>query len=237
MKVPVIIDGKMVHVDRGTPLIKAARKLGIVIPALCHHEALKPYGSCRLCMVEIVQNKRRKMVTSCNHPADSGMEVFTDTDKVRGIRKMVLEMLLARCPESDFVRDLGSRMGVESTRFKNTDKEECILCGLCVRFCEEVVGAGAIGISSRGIESEVSTPFMASSEDCIACGSCTYICPAGCIDMVPDEDNPDGMTLVLGGLSLTPCPEGYECASCDVDSSFVSEMKKAIQGFRNRGSS
>ena len=83
MKIPIIIDGRMVQVEQGTMIIVAAGKAGTVIPTLCHHEAVKPYGSCRLCMVEVVQNKQRRLVTSCNSPIDSsGIEIFTDTARV-----------------------------------------------------------------------------------------------------------------------------------------------------------
>jgi heterodisulfide reductase subunit A len=94
----------MVQVDNGTPVLQAARKAGIAIPTLCYHEALQPYGSCRLCMVEIVQNKQRRLVTSCNFPADTGMEVFTDTDRVRQVRRNIVELLLARCPEVPMIQ-------------------------------------------------------------------------------------------------------------------------------------
>jgi NADH dehydrogenase/NADH:ubiquinone oxidoreductase subunit G len=233
LKIQIIIDGHMVQVDEGTTVLNAARKADIVIPTLCYHEALKPYGSCRLCMVEIVQNKQRRLVTSCNSPADTGMEVFTDTDRVRQVRRNIVELLLARCPEVPMIQTM-ARRGIEKTGFKKIELKECILCGLCVRFCEEVVGAAAIGLSNRGTEREVTTPFKSSSDTCIGCGSCTYICPAGCIEMVPDEKASGMRKMNMGDLSLVPCPNDYKCKGCDIEGQFIDDIKKVIDQFRNK---
>lgn len=234
MKIPIIIDGRLVQVDQGTMIISAAKNAGIFIPTLCYHEALKPYGSCRLCIVEVIQNKQRRIVTSCNFPAEAGMEVFTDTTRVREIRRKIIELLLARCSEVPIVQTLAKRMGIETSGFKKRETKECILCGLCVRFCEEVVGVSAIGLSNRGTEREVSTPFKAPSDICIGCGSCTYICPTGCIEMVPDEKTPRMRSMKMGSLSLEPCPDDYKCEACDTEQQFIEEMKGAIIQFRNK---
>jgi NADH dehydrogenase/NADH:ubiquinone oxidoreductase subunit G len=233
MKIQIIIDGKMVQVDKGTPVLQAARKAGIAIPTLCYHEALKPYGSCRLCMVEIVQNKQRRLVTSCNFPTETGMEVFTDTDSVKQVRKHVVELLLARCPEVPMIQTMARRMGIETSKFKMKESKDCILCGLCVRFCEEVVGAAAIGLSNRGTEREVTTPFKAASDTCIGCGSCTYICPTGCIEMIPDEKTSGMRKMNMGRLSLESCPNGYKCTDCDIEQQFIRDIKNEISQFRN----
>lgn len=233
MKIQIIIDSKMVQVEKGTTVLHAAKKTGIIIPTLCYHEALKPYGSCRLCMVEIVQNKQRRLVTSCNFPADTGMEVFTDTDRVKEVRRNIVELLLARCPEVPVIQTMARRMGIETAKFKMAESKDCILCGLCVRFCEEVVGVAAIGLSNRGTEREVSTPFKAASDTCIGCGSCTYICPAGCIEMVHDENNSEMRKMNMGRLSLEPCPYDYKCTDCDIEKQFIKDMKSAVSQLRN----
>lgn len=232
MKLAVIVDGQMVQIEQGVPIIEAARKLGIFIPTLCYHESVKPYGSCRLCMVEVVQNKQSRLVTSCNFPVDNGMEVFTDTAKVRKIRRMVVELLLARCGDVPLIRTLARQMGIETSRFKKKEKKECILCALCVRFCEEVVGVGAIGLANRGTEREVATPFRVASDVCIGCGSCTYICPTGCIEMVPDEETPKLRRMTLGKLSLSPCPNNYQCEACSIEQEFFEDIKRVIADFR-----
>jgi bidirectional [NiFe] hydrogenase diaphorase subunit len=234
MKIQIIIDGNMIQVDEGTTVLNAARKADIVIPTLCYHEALKPYGACRLCMVEVVQNKQHRLVTSCNIPADTGMEVFTDTDRVRQVRRNIVELLLARCPEVPMIQTMARRMGIETSKFKMKESKNCILCGLCVRFCEEVVGAIAIGLSNRGTDREVSTPFKASSHTCIGCGSCTYICPTGCIEMVPDRNNHGCRTMNIGNLSFEPCPNDYKCNDCDTEKQFMEETKNMITRFRDK---
>jgi bidirectional [NiFe] hydrogenase diaphorase subunit len=233
VKVPIIVDGLKVEVDRGMPIINAARKAGVFIPTLCYHEALKPYGSCRLCMVEVVHNKQRSLVTSCNFPAEGGMEVFTDTSRVRQIRRMIVELLLARCPEIQMIRTMAKQMGIESSMFKKKEANECILCGLCVRFCDEVVGVGAIGLANRGIDREVATPFKVASDICIGCGACTYICHTGCIEMVPDEKTPRLRRMKMGNLTLVPCPNNYQCESCPMEANFLAEMKDVITEFRS----
>ena len=235
MKIPIIIDGRMVQVEQGTMIIEAAGKAGIVVPTLCHHEAVKPYGSCRLCIVEVVQNKQHRLVTSCNSPVDNGgMEVFTDTAGVRRIRRSIIELLLARCPDMPVLQTMARQMGIESSRLKKKNDKQCILCGLCVRFCEEVVGVSAIGLANRGTEREVATPFKAGSDVCIGCGSCSYICPTGCIEMVPDKDDPRLRGLTMGQLSLSVCSNNYQCNSCAMDQEFLDEMKLVVSEFRSQ---
>jgi len=233
LKVPITIDGQMVQIDQRVPIIDAAKKAGIVIPTLCYHEALKPYGSCRLCMVEIIMNKQRRLVTACNFPVEGGMEVFTDTAKLRHIRKMIIELLLARCPDVPSLHTMAKQMGIKSSRFKKQGAAECILCGLCVRFCEEVVGVSAIGLANRGIDREVATPFKVASDVCIGCGSCTYICPTGCIEMLPDEKTPQMRRMNIGKHSLNPCINDFNCETCPVEKEFFEDMRLVVAEFRS----
>src|SRR3989304_9202806 len=121
MKIPIIIDGHLVQVDKGATIMSAAKKAGVFIPTLCYHEALKPYGACRLCIVEIIQNKQRRLVTSCNFPAEPAMEVFTDTTRVRQIRRQIIELLLARCSDVPVIQTLAKRMGIEASGFKKRE--------------------------------------------------------------------------------------------------------------------
>jgi len=233
MKIQIIIDGHMVQVDRETSVLHAAEKAGIAIPTLCYHEALKPYGACRLCVVEVVQNRQRRLVTSCNFPVETGMEVFSDTNNVRQVRRDIIKLLLARCPDVPMIQTMARRMGIETSGFKKKELKHCILCGLCVRFCEEVVGAEAIGLSNRGTDREVSTPFKAASDTCIGCGSCTYICPTSCIEMIANGNNSGLRTMHIGDLSLEPCPNDYKCEDCDIEGQFIKDIKNAVSQFRN----
>lgn len=229
MMITMTIDGRIVHVERQTPILEAAKSLGIFIPTLCHHEALKPYGSCRLCTVEVVNNNRSKLVTSCNYPAEEGLQVLTSTEQVKKTRKIVMELLLARCPNVPQLRQMAEDMGIKKSPFKKKEDQRCILCGLCIRACEEMVGVSAITFSGRGIEREVSTPFYINTDVCIGCGTCTYICPTGCIEMVTRPDIPDGRIMNMGDLSLEICPNNYECETCDIEHKFFEDMKRAIR--------
>lgn len=172
------IDGKDVEVDScGTPtILEALRLAGIRIPTLCHHPALEPYGSCRLCTVQIEKNKRTRFVTACNYSAEDGLVVETCSAGVRAIRKMILELLLARCPQEKRIQELAREYGLVKSRFILED-EDCILCGLCYRVCGELVGVSAINAQNRGVERDVDTPYGELSEECIACGACALVCP------------------------------------------------------------
>jgi len=173
----LIIDGVNVQAEEDSTILDVAKFYGIDIPTLCYHEQLTPYGACRLCMVEVEDGRRTRLVASCLYPVKEGIKVKTHSERVMKGRKLILELLLARCPNSKTLEDLASKMGVEQVRFK-MENEDCILCGLCVRMCAEQMGAGAIGFVGRGQKREVVTPFRASSEICRNCGGCMYICPA-----------------------------------------------------------
>lgn len=157
-------------------ILDAAKQSGISIPTLCHHPALEPYGSCRLCTVEIEKSGRRRFVTACNYPLENGLIVDTSSAGVMAVRKMILELLLARCPGERRIQDLAVEYGLARPRFLLED-EDCILCGLCHRVCSELVGVWAINAQNRGVLRDVDTPYGEMSEDCIACGACALVCP------------------------------------------------------------
>ena len=174
--VTLTINGTKVQAEKGSTILEAARLYGINIPTLCHHDELTPYGACRLCTVEVYDGIRTRLVASCLYPVKEGIKVRTNTDRVVKGRKLILELLLARCPNSKTLQDLASKMGLEQVRFKMENKD-CILCGLCVRMCAQQMGSGAIGFVGRGQNREVVTPFRMASEICRNCGACMYICP------------------------------------------------------------
>ncbi|MHC5040057.1 MAG: 2Fe-2S iron-sulfur cluster-binding protein [Planctomycetota bacterium] len=172
------IDGKPVSAREGESLLDVARANGIFIPALCHHKAVSSFGACRLCLVEIEKRGRKRIVASCGFLAEEGLGVTTTAPKAVKARNVAMELLLARCPRNEYLLALADLMGVPSTRFEKRDKK-CILCGLCVRVCREVIRAECIVFSGRGYDREVTTPYHKPATDCIGCGSCVAICPTG----------------------------------------------------------
>jgi len=184
------IDGREFKAKKERTILQVARENGIDIPTLCHHEAIEPYGACRLCIVEISRGGHSRIVTSCLYPVEEGLEVKTDSPRVMSNRKMIVELLLARCSKNKVIKELASQMGIEQPSFKPEylEDNDCIVCGLCVRTCEQVVGVSAISLVNRGITKEPASPFLEPAIACIGCGSCYYICPTGAIKM---EDRGD----------------------------------------------
>jgi NADH dehydrogenase/NADH:ubiquinone oxidoreductase subunit G len=190
--------GQEVTAEKGQMLLPVALDAGFDIPHLCYSEAVKPYGACRLCLVEVKKNGRTRMTTSCTYPVMEGIEVFTQTEKVLRARRLVIELTLAMCPGDEAIRDMASEMGVNDIRFEKEDKD-CILCGLCARVCDEVVGANAIHFANKGSHREMIPPFAGEATTCIACGACVTVCP---VDVIKMREEGDERTIVRWNRTL-----------------------------------
>jgi len=159
-KIKIEIDGRPLEVEKGSMLLEGIRSLGIQVPTLCHHPALEPNGECRLCMVEITHpdwNGWSNLVTSCLYPASPGLIVMTRSERVREARRTLFELYLAQYPKAGLLRDLARSEGVDTTPFPESSRlDKCVLCGLCIRTCQELS---------------------------VACGACAFVCPTGEIQM------------------------------------------------------
>jgi heterodisulfide reductase subunit A len=208
----LIIDGYELHAEEGQTVLEVARENGIEIPTLCHHPLLEPHGACRLCTVEIVRHGRSRLETACTYPAWDGLEVKTDSPPVQETRKVILGLLLSRCPEAPVIQDLAREYGVTEPPFPPEDPEQkCILCGLCVRTCHELVKADVLNFSQRGIDRQVGPPFLEEASQCIGCGACTIVCPTGAIEVVLEdvavyEAKPLGPTSAVWVPSMQAVP-------------------------------
>ena len=173
-----VIDGIQASVEIGTTIIEAAKFYGINIPTVCYLEGLSPYGACRVCSVEVStdEGKEFKVVASCTYEIHREIIVKTDTPRIRRIRKVLAELMVASAPNVKLAQDIAARMGISRVRFKMEDNR-CILCGRCVRICEEQMGGRALGFVGRGVNRKVSPPFASKSETCLTCGGCDSICP------------------------------------------------------------
>lgn len=218
------INGIDISVEEGATILEAAQFLGFPIPTLCHMEGLTPYGACRMCLVEIGDEPNSKLVSSCTYPAQEGMKVRTASERVVKARRMVVELLLASSPQSKVIQDIASELNVRQQRFRQ-EFEDCILCGLCVRMCEEQMMAKAIGFHGRGEHRDIGTPFDVKSEACRLCGGCMYVCPACQLRCTYT----DPTNAVCGGCAniSPPCveKEQFHDMMCYMDPCVACEIK------------
>ena len=180
--VTLIIDDQEVSVEPPASVLEACRARGVEIPTLCYHESLPAYGACRLCLVEIEERGRVQIQASCQYPARDGLIVRTDTERVIRTRRVMAELLLARCPDSAKVQEVAAELGVTESRFPKKN-EDCILCGLCVRVCAERMKIGAVDFSGRGNRRKVGPAYDKRSPVCMVCGACKVVCPTEAVDL------------------------------------------------------
>jgi NADH dehydrogenase/NADH:ubiquinone oxidoreductase subunit G len=216
--VTATIDSMEIDVPKGTTILEAAKLCGINIPTLCYLEGLSPYGACRICSVEISTDGEEtfKVVASCTYEMHrDDIVVRTDTPRIRGIRKMLAELLVTSAPNVKLAQDIAARMSISMVRFE-MEGNRCILCGRCIRICAEQMGDGALAFAGRGAERVVSPPFATKSDICLTCGGCDQVCPGKIIPCqgvkVPGELC--GRCLRLEDMPFC-CPLGTFGCSCE----------------------
>ena len=240
-EVTLEIDGQSVTVPQGTSLMRAAVDAGVRVPKLCATDSLEPFGSCRLCLVEI--EGRKGFPASCTTPAEAGMKVRTQSPKLQQLRKGVMELYISDHPLDCLtcsangnceLQDMAGVTGLRNVRYGfdganhlqsakdesnpyfSYDPSKCIVCNRCVRACEETQGTFALTISGRGFESRVSPgqdqPFMES--ECVSCGACVEACPTATLQekSVIELGQPEHSVITT-------------CAYCGVGCGFKAEMK------------
>jgi NADH-quinone oxidoreductase subunit G/NADP-reducing hydrogenase subunit HndD len=219
MNIELIVNNKPIQAQKGETILTALTRNGIKIPTLCHMEEFTPTGSCRLCVVEI--KDKLELVPSCSYPVNEPMTIFTHSSRVINARKTIVELLLSNHPDDCLyceknqhceLQDLAIELNIRERRFlgkkkaKTMDKSspaivkddsKCILCGRCIRICDERVQASAIDFSGRGKNTKVDTVMSRglNYSSCIACGQCILGCPSGALSVKPS------ITPVLDALN------------------------------------
>lgn len=184
------IDGKNCECEKGEFLLQVAKRNGIYIPTLCHHDSLPGQAACRVCLVEVIEsNGASQVVASCVFPIDHEIEVNTQSPRVYRERAMVLALLKLRAPESDTIAAMAKYYDAPdlSSRLKISEPGKCIMCGLCVKACTEL-SVGAISTVNRGVTKMIATPYHEPSTVCVGCKSCAGVCPTGAIEVTEDNE-------------------------------------------------
>lgn len=245
-KVNITIDGKQVQAEAGSTVLEAALAAGIDIPTLCHHPALKPVGSCRMCLVEI--ERQRTLQAACVFPVTDGMVIHTDSPRVAEARRFVLDLLLSDHPLDCLTCEAAGRCELQALAYRYSVKQstfpgvthshtiddtnpfyirdynKCILCRRCVRACQEINGVEALGVADRGFDTRIiaglDVPMQESS--CEFCGMCVELCPTGAL--LPKQTLNQGRYWEFKH-TVTTCP--YCGVGCQLD--VLSKGRKIVR--------
>jgi NADH dehydrogenase/NADH:ubiquinone oxidoreductase subunit G len=243
MIVTIVLNGKECRAEDRAALIDVCRENGISVPTLCHWKGLEPYGACRVCIARLEHRGRTRYVTACNFPVREGMKFETASARVIEIRRLIVEALLAQCPAAEPLKELATSLGIEKPRLPVVGEPDarCILCGLCVRVCRDVVGASALSFVGRGTERTVGTAFEVHPGSCIGCGACAAVCPTGAIDMekaavrvfLEEEAGRDRLCRFsrLGLVAAALCANSFECYRCPVDQRLREKLGESHPAF------
>lgn len=186
-RVTITINKNQYLAIEGEIFLETAIREHIDIPHLCYEKSLEPYGACRLCMVEIVTCGKTEMTPACTIRVHNGLEILTDTPDIVKHRSMLFELYLSEAPKSEIIKEMAAKYGVTRTRFLKKIVHDdplmgkCILCGLCVRVCNEIMGTSAIHFINRGPYTVVNTPFFEENPACAGCSACASVCPTNAI--------------------------------------------------------
>jgi len=211
-KVNIKINDTEYLVNEGENILTFCKKTGIDIPALCYNEALKPYGACRLCIVDVTGGNVRPGITaSCTLTASEGLQIFTETEEIQNHRKILFQFYLAQAPQSETIKKLAARYDVRETPFTEKIKvndnlgNQCVLCGLCVRVCNDIIEKGVINYIGRGYDVKINSAYALPSDICLGCKACAEVCPTGAIDFEDIEDIRYGHSWSETKIPLKQC--------------------------------
>ena len=252
MMLKVKINGRNYEAEKGEYILNVCRRNRILIPTICNHESLSGQGACRLCVVEVNEGKGNNVVVSCSYPLSRDCEVFTESEKIQSLRRIILSMLITRAPAGDRLASLCQIYGVTPdngavnkrfTALKGKKRRAaspqaadrmpqdklssaCVLCGLCARACASL-GTGAISTVGRGVDKMISTPYGGPSEDCIGCKSCANVCPTKAIECIESTTSRGKAQRSIWGRKF----KLLRCASCGAafatEEEYAYSLKKA----------
>ncbi len=196
-KIEITINDKKILVAKDTFLLAAVKEAGFTVPTLCHHKQLTPSGICRLCVCEIETGEEKHLVTSCNYPIRGEIIVHTESEAVKAHRKTLAAMLLARWPNVGPIKAIAHKCGVTEAdvlpfrgELADENPKACILCGHCVKACEEFIQERILDFAGRGIKRHITMPFGEVDSHCVGCTSCAYVCPTGALEIIDDLNHP-----------------------------------------------